>query len=466
MTRFSAREHAASILVAALSSMFGVVLLLVTSALTLVVQRNSHLGDSVTVQAVLSFIAIVFIAIAIYTGAVVTANTFGTIIAGRTRTIALLRLIGSSAQDQRRAVAREGLVVGIIGAAIGLVVGVIGNAILINLGIAFLGVPRLSFAYIEPIVALPVVAVVLTTWLASWVGSRRVLEVSPIEATGAAQERTLEESGGNRGRNVIAAILFLFGSFGLFAGVLIGEHTPYGLLLSVLAGASSFSGVVLGAGLVMPPALRFVGALLGGSAASRLAARNAVRHPERSARMTIGLVIGVTLITMFAVALQTCLTLINDARAAQPETYAGSDQIINVIATIFGVIGGFSAVIAAVGMVNNLSLSVLQRTREIGLLRALGFTVRQVRRMIAAESIQLTVAAVVVGLVLGTFYGWAGAESMLGDISGGHGLVLPSIPPLLIAGLIVAALALTWLASLAPTRRATRLVPVEAIAGQ
>ena len=53
---------------------------------------------------------------------------------------------------------------------------------------------------------------------------------------------------------------------------------------------------------------------------------------------------------------------------------------------------------------------------------------------------------------------------MLGGISGSRGLLPPSIPPLLIATLVVAALLLTWLASLAPTRRATRLVPVEALA--
>jgi putative ABC transport system permease protein len=464
MRRFSPREHASSILVAALSSTFGVALLLVTGELALIMQNNALLGSSHTVNAVLSFIALVFVAIAIYTGAVVTSNTFATIIAGRTRTIALLRLIGSSARDQRRAVAREGLLVGVIGALIGLVVGVIVNIILINLGIAFIGVPRLDFAYIEPLDALPVVAVILTTWLASWVGSRRVLVVSPIEATGAAKERTLDEAGDHRGRNIFAGLLFVGGSVALFGSALLGEQTPYALILGVFAGVVSFTGVVLGAGVIMPPALRFVGALLGGSAAARLAARNSVRYPERSARMTVGLVIGVTLVTLFAVALQTTLAIIDAAKAAQPDTYAGTDQIISIVATIFGVIGGFSAVIAAVGLVNNLSLSVLQRTREIGLLRALGFTARQVRAMITAESVQLTVAAVIVGLILGTFYGWAGAASMLGGISGGRGLVLPAIPPLLIVGLVVAALLLTWIASLAPTRRATRLVPVEALA--
>ena len=127
---------------------------------------------------------------------------------------------------------------------------------------------------------------------------------------------------------------------------------------------------------------------------------------------------------------------------------------------------GFSALIAAVGMVNNLSLSVLQRTRELGLLRALGFTARQVRTMILAESAQLTVAATLLGLALGTFYGWAGAQSLLGSITGSPGLVLPAIPAGLLASLAGAAAVLTLVASVAPSRRATRIVPGAALAAE
>jgi putative ABC transport system permease protein len=131
---------------------------------------------------------------------------------------------------------------------------------------------------------------------------------------------------------------------------------------------------------------------------------------------------------------------------------------------IFSILIGFSAVIAAVGMVNNLSLSVLQRTREIGLLRALGFTARQVRAMITAESAQLTAASVLVGLVLGTFYGWVGAQSMFGNITGSPGLVAPGMPLPFLAAIVVLAAVLTLVASVGPSRRATRVAPVTALA--
>jgi putative ABC transport system permease protein len=105
---------------------------------------------------------------------------------------------------------------------------------------------------------------------------------------------------------------------------------------------------------------------------------------------------------------------------------------------------------------------VLQRRRELGLLRALGFTVPQVRRMVLAESAQLTFSAVVLGLVLGAFYGWAGAQSLLGTAS--DGIVVPGMPWLVIALVVVAGAVLTAVASWAPARAAVRVSPVEALA--
>src|SRR5690606_7805464 len=116
---------------------------------------------------------------------------------------------------------------------------------------------------------------------------------------------------------------------------------------------------------------------------------------------------------------------------------------------------GFSALIAAVGLVNTLSLGVAQRTRELGLLRALGFTAGQLRRMILAEAAQLTVTAVLVGLVLGAGYGWAGAQSMFGSLTSQPALVVPVVPGWLVVAVVAAAALITSAASVAPTRRAT-----------
>jgi putative ABC transport system permease protein len=451
------------VLVAGLSSAFGVALLSITGVLSQVINADPA-SRSETVTFVLTFIAYVFIAIAVYVSAVVTANTFATIIAGRTREIALYRLIGSSAAAQRRAVAREGLLVGVVGSLLGAVAGVLVTMVIVAVGRAMAFIPQGSYSYVSIAIVLPIVAVVLTTWLASWVGSSKVLTVSPMQATGAAQEESLEAASHHRARNIVALVLFVVGALILALGMLVGLITPAGVLVGVVGGLISFTGVVLGANAIMPRTLRIIGRAFGAGATARLASENAVRYPERSTRTTIGLVIGVTLITTFAVTVASFQQLIHAAQAAQPETYAGTDQILTGVVVVFSILMGFSALIAAVGMVNNLSLNVLQRTRELGLLRALGFTGRQVRSMILVESAQLTAAAVVVGLVLGIFYGWAGAQSLLGSISGSPGIVVPAVPLALVGVIVAAALILTAVASVAPARRATRVAPVAALA--
>ena len=453
-----------TLLVAALAGTFGSALLHVTGVLAAAIAADDVTGESATVALMLGLVATVFIVIAVYVSSVVTANTVSTVVAGRTRLIALLRLIGSSARSQRAQIAREGLVVGVAGAAIGVVVGTGVAFALERVAVATGLMPETAYGYANPWVALPAVAVVLATWLASWVGSRRVLKVRPIQAIGNANEHDREELGSRRGRNITALVFVALGTALLVLGVVVGLVSPFGVLIGLVGGIVSFTGIVLGADVVMPPVLRLVGRLFGASPAARLAAENAVRHPERSSRMTIGLVIGVTLVTTFSVTMASYRELILAAQRAQPEVYAGIDEMLNVTVGVFTVLIGFSALIAAIGMVNTLSLSVLQRTRELGLLRALGFDRRQLRGMIVAESAALTLAATLTGVVLGFGYGWAGAQSLLGAAQGTPALVVPGIPWALFGGLLVAAALLTIVASIAPARRAMRVSPVVALA--
>ncbi|MBF0673264.1 MAG: FtsX-like permease family protein [Salinibacterium sp.] len=458
------RDTIASIVVTALSAAFGVALIQATSILATVISADDISSRS-TAQLALVMVAAVFIVIAVYVGSIVTTNTFATIIAGRTRTIALMRLIGSSASAQRRAVAKEGLIVGLLGSAIGAVVGVVLTAGGIRIAAASGAVPDLDYVLVDPLVLLPVVMVVVSTWAASWLGSRGVLEVSPMQATGAAIEPSREESVRRPVRNAFAAIFFFGGLAVMGAGVAFGLVSPLGFLVAFLGGIASFSGIVLGAHVVIPPLLRLTGRMLGGSAAARLAAENGMRYPGRSARTTIGLVIGVTLITTFAVAAQGYLDMIEYSQQQSPESYGGGvDEVLLVTVGIFSALIGFSAVTAAFGMVNTLSLSVLQRSRELGLLRALGFTARQVRSMIIAESLQLTVTGVGLGVLLGVVYGWAGAQSLLGAIEGSPGLVWPSVPWMLVVVVIAGAALVTLVTAQFPARRATRVSPVAALA--
>jgi putative ABC transport system permease protein len=456
---FTLRGHGSSILIATLSSAFGVGL---TSTIAVLAQVIGTSGiQSETLQVILSFIGYIFIALALYVGAVVTSNSFSTIIAGRTRTIALMRLIGSSATAQRRAIADEGLRVGLIGAGVGTVIGLTLTAIIVS-GSTYSGViPALNYSYVSPLTFIPAVAVVFTTMGASWAGSRQVLRVMPIEATGAGAEPRMASV---RQRHRWSLAAFIAGGAILIVGIIVGLTSPYGIFIALVGGLMSFTGVVSGAQAVVPRTLSLVGRLFGTDATAHLARQNAVRYPDRSSRTTISLVIGVTLVMTLAVALNSFQGIIETAQKAQPGIYAGTESALQVVIVVFSVLIGFSAIIAGLGMADNLALNVSQRHRELGLLRALGFTTRQVRRMIFLESAQLTASAVALGLALGTFYGWAGAQALIGGIQGSPGIVVPVVPTSLVVVVAVAAIALAFASSILPARRAMRISPIEALA--
>ena len=455
------REHAATVVVSALSTLFAVALILTTGVMSAALDADLVEGSE-TFRATLLMVSFIFIVIALYVGAIVTANTFATIIAGRTRTIALYRLIGSTSARIRARVATEGLLMGGIGAVIGFVAAEGLIALVVVLGPSWGILPEgRHYPLFDPLTIAAVAVVMLTTWAAAWSGSRRVGAVSPIAATGAAVELRPEAARSRTARSVWAWILLGIGAALMALGLVMSVLTPMALLVSFFGGLFSFTGIAIGAHFIMPPVLKLTGAIINRGPTGTLAAANAVRFPERSARSTIGLVIGVTLVVMFAVALDSYRTMTLSAFDNDPAMEAILTETLAVTTAIFTGLVGFSAVIAAVGMVNTLSLSVLQRTRELGLLRALGFTGAQVRRMVVAESAQMTLAALGFGIVLGVFYGWVAAQSLLGfEI----GFAMPSVPWLVIACVALFGIALALTAAAAPARRAVRVSPVTALA--
>lgn len=461
------RGMGASILVAGISSAFGAVLLSATGYIAAVMRADPYIGDSGTLAVVLAIMSVILVGVAVYVASIVTANTFATVVAGRTRRIALMRLIGASARSQRSEIARQGLVVGVIGAALGLVAGTLLSWAGVLLAEAALAVEGVEYAVVQPVLIIPAVVVALTTWAAAWAGSRRVLTVTPLRALGGSVEASHDAVAGRRGRNGVAITLFAIGGALLAAGIALGLITPLGVIVAFFGGIFSFTGLALGATLVMPPVLRLVGRAFGRSATARLAAENALRYPERSSRMAIGVVMGVTLVTMFAVALETVKVVI--AASAGGEIEPEFAAIIDAFAAIMMGLVAVSAVIAAVGLVNLLTIGVVQRRRELGLLRALGVSTGQVRRMVLLEAAHITIAATATGLVLGIAYGWAGAQSLLGAVPmppsfSAPTFVAPAVPWLPVAIIVVATAVLTLVAAVVPTRLATRVVPVEALA--
>ena len=460
------RGMGASTLVAALSAAFGVVLVETTAYLGAVLQADPFIGDSETLAFIVALLSVLLTAVAMYVAAIVTANTFSTIIGGRTRQIALMRLIGATARSQRSEVGTQGLVVGVIGAVLGLGAGLAIAAVGVQIGSGLIANVPQGFSLAQPFILLPALGVALTTWAAAWAGSRRVLAVTPLQAIGGSVERTHDEV--NRtSRHVGAWVLLISGAILLAAGVAVGLVHPLGVVIAFLGGLLSFTGLALGSVLFMPPVLRLVGRMFGSSATARLAAENALRYPERSSRMAIGVVMGVTLVTMFAVALESVKQML--IGQVEGEVPAEFFTPFDAFAAVMMVLVAVSAVIAAVGLVNLLTIGVVQRRRELGLLRSIGLSNTQVRRMVLLEATHITVAATLTGLVLGIVYGWIAAQSLLGSTPTlpdfePAGLVAPHVPWLPVVIIVAATAVLTLVAAATPTRLATRVAPVEALA--
>ena len=460
------RGMGATVLVAAISTAFGVLLLSATGYIGAWLAADPTLGGSDTVTAIIGVLSVLLVGVAVYVASIVTANTFATIIAGRTRTIALLRLIGATARSQRRTVAGQGFAVGVIGAVIGLVSGTAAAAVLLRWADASLGITS-DYAVLQPTLVIPAVVVALTTWAGAWSGSRRVLAVTPLQAISGSTPRSHDDLAGARGRRVGAILLLLFGAALLALGVVVGLVSPLGVVVAFFGGVLSFTGLALAAVLIMPPLLRLTGRLFGRSAAARLAAENALRYPERSSRMAIGVVMGVTLVVMFAVANESVKAVLSASAGGEPP--AEMNQLMDTFAAIMMGLVAVSAVIAAVGLVNLLTIGVVQRRRELGLLRALGLTSRQVRRVVLLEAVHVTITSLALGLVLGILYGWIAAQSLLGAVRvppawEAPTLVAPAVPWLPVLVVVVATAVLAVVAAVVPTRLATRVTAVEALA--
>ncbi|KJS54637.1 membrane protein [Streptomyces rubellomurinus subsp. indigoferus] len=133
-------------------------------------------------------------------------------------------------------------------------------------------------------------------------------------------------------------------------------------------------------------------------------------------------------------------------------------QIDTLLYLIYGLVA-LSITVAVLGVVNTLALSVVERTREIGLLRAIGLSRRQLRRMIRLESVVIALFGAVLGTGLGLAWGVT-AQRVLRD----QGLGTLSVPAGTIGVTLAASVVIGLFAALIPAFRAGRMNVLAAIA--
>ena len=142
----------------------------------------------------------------------------------------------------------------------------------------------------------------------------------------------------------------------------------------------------------------------------------------------------------------------------QQELRADTRRQLDAVLTLVNVLLGMSVLIALLGVANTVGLTVYERTREIGLLRAVGMGREQVRSMVRWEAISVSTIGAVLGVVVGCVLGGAAVRSLADE-----GFRELSIPGLQLVGYVglaaVAGAAAGWL----PARRAASVQVVEAL---
>ena len=145
---------------------------------------------------------------------------------------------------------------------------------------------------------------------------------------------------------------------------------------------------------------------------------------------------------------------VKDQTEYAAEQRAPIDRLVLMIYALLGL----ALVIAVLGVVNTLGLSIVERTREVGLLRAVGLDRRQMRRMVALESVAIAVLGALMGIGMGLVFGVALMASLRDQ-----GLEVTRVPWGSLVGYLLAAVVIGLVASVLPARRAARLDVLRAI---
>lgn len=136
-------------------------------------------------------------------------------------------------------------------------------------------------------------------------------------------------------------------------------------------------------------------------------------------------------------------------------------EVLDLLVALALVMLLVTVVISSLGVTNTLSLSVLERTRESALLRALGLTRSGLRGTLAVEATVIALLGAALGVLIGVPYGVIGVDAIVGETAP----LVVSVPWAELGLVLVAALVIGVLATLFPARRAARIAPAEGLSG-
>jgi putative ABC transport system permease protein len=244
---------------------------------------------------VIRYLLLGFGSIAVLVGSMIISNIFGIVVAQRRRQIGLLRAIGATRSQVRRALLLEAVAVGAFGAALGLGLGIV----IATAGAAISG-SLTAGPTLRPLPLLLAAMVGLGVTLVSALApARRAMVVSPLDALRPVAEVTTARRSGLV-RSLVGGGLGLVGAATVAVALI---HHGSGTLVVSVAGSALLAAAVIGlAPVYLPPVFRGVARLLQRSRPSlRLAAANTVRNPSRAAAVCASLMLGVGLIVTLQV---------------------------------------------------------------------------------------------------------------------------------------------------------------------
>ncbi len=150
---------------------------------------------------------------------------------------------------------------------------------------------------------------------------------------------------------------------------------------------------------------------------------------------------------------------------ALSKTVEQASKIFQGIQAVLATFGGIALVVSAIGMFNTMTVTLLERTKEIGIMRTIGASPKDVKYLFISESIVVGFLGGVSGILMGVVFGLA-INLFLNIIAGqfgGQAVGLFSFPPLFLLFIALLSAAVGYLTGVFPARRASTLNPLDAI---